>query len=51
MKYDAKDVTVSLEEKLKLESVTGVSNKADANIAGITPTNVDPLCDAIAKVL
>ena len=30
-------MTVSLEEKLKFDKVTGKSNNAEANIAGITP--------------
>ena len=30
-------MTVSLDEKLKFDKVTGNNNKAEANIAGITP--------------
>ena len=36
-KKEEKFKKVSLFEKLKFEKVTGNNNKADANIAGITP--------------
>ena len=35
--FKLKFKNVSLSEKLKFENVTGKSNKAEANIAGITP--------------
>ena len=37
VKYDEKFKNVSFSEKLKFEKVTGNNNKAEANIAGITP--------------
>ena len=37
VKKDANDDTVSFDEKLKFDIVTGKSNRADAIIAGITP--------------
>ena len=37
--------------KLRADNHIYIVGSGRINIAGITPTNVDPLCDAIAKVL